>query len=219
MRFGQNGGQTNNSQKGQKGGQTNNSPAYIYIQRERGFHASLNSQEVARILGNWGIHSERERIKKRKNFTQSATTHQPFWRGWCQSVPLLQLLAARLLFVLFGEPFISEKKRGGKLRGGEKHTMKPLPKNGFGPPPLLMIRFPPTWVIHIATRRPAHNTPIHMDLVAFLKKTIQEIHVDRRVVGWSAGRHVDHPRGGKFRHGLLEKPLNYGYIKSCFQNL
>ena len=28
----------------------------------------------------------------------------------------------------------------------------------------------------------------------FLKKAIQEIHVDRRVVGWSAGRHVDHPR-------------------------
>ena len=30
------------------------------------------------------------------------------------------------------------------------------------------------------------------------KKTIQEIHVDRRVVDWSAGRHVDHPCGGKF---------------------
>ena len=26
---------------------------------------------------------------------------------------------------------------------------------------------PPTWVIHMATRRPAHNTPIHMDLVPF----------------------------------------------------
>ena len=34
-------------------------------------------------------------------------------------------------------------------------------------------------------------------LGAFLKKTIQEIHVDRRVLGWSAGRHVDHPCGGR----------------------
>ena len=33
--------------------------------------------------------------------------------------------------------------------------------------------------------------------------------VDRRVVGWSAGRHVDRPwgGGGKSRHGLLEKSL------------
>ena len=34
--------------------------------------------------------------------------------------------------------------------------------------------------------------------------------MDRFVVGWSAGRHVDRPcGGGKFRHGLLEKSLNY----------
>ena len=45
-------------------------------------------------------------------------------------------------------------------------------------------KLPPTWVIHTATHRPAHNTPIHMDLVD-----------RRRVVGWSAGRHVDHPCG------------------------
>ena len=34
--------------------------------------------------------------------------------------------------------------------------------------------------------------------------------MDRRVVtivGWPAGRHVDHPCAGQFRHGLLEKPL------------
>ena len=49
--------------------------------------------------------------------------------------------------------------------------------------------------MHMATRRPAHNTPIHMDLVPFLKKTIQEIHVDRRVVGWSACRHVEARKG------------------------
>ena len=44
------------------------------------------------------------------------------------------------------------------------------------------------------------TSPQHADpheLGAFLKKTIQEIHVDPRVVGWSAGR-----------HGLLEKSLS-----------
>ena len=44
------------------------------------------------------------------------------------------------------------------------------------------------------------TSPQHADphgFGAFLKKTIQEIHVDRRVVGWSAGRHVDHPCGGQ----------------------
>ena len=45
----------------------------------------------------------------------------------------------------------------------------------------------------------AHNTPIYMDLGPFLSKNTQDIHVDRRVVGWSLG--------GKFRHGLLEKSL------------
>ena len=49
--------------------------------------------------------------------------------------------------------------------------------------------------IHMATRRPAQNTPIHMHLVASLKETIQEVDVDRRVVGWSAVCHVDHPCG------------------------
>ena len=54
---------------------------------------------------------------------------------------------------------------------------------------------PPTWVIHMATCRLVHNTPIHMDfLYGSLKR--HQVHVDRRVVGWSAGRHVDHPCGG-----------------------
>ena len=42
------------------------------------------------------------------------------------------------------------------------------------------------------------TSPQHADphgLGAFAKKTMQEIHVDRRVVGWSAGRLVDHPCG------------------------
>ena len=56
------------------------------------------------------------------------------------------------------------------------------------------------------------TSPQHADphgFGAFLKKTIQEIHVDRRVVGWSAGRHVDRPcgGGGKFRYGPLEESL------------
>ena len=49
--------------------------------------------------------------------------------------------------------------------------------------------------------RPQHSDP--HGLGAFLKRTIQEIHVDRRAVGWSAGRHgmwITHV-GGKFRHG------------------
>ena len=50
---------------------------------------------------------------------------------------------------------------------------------------------PPAWVIHMATRRPAHNMPIHMNFVYGLKRP--QVHVDRRVVGWSAGGHVDHP--------------------------
>ena len=41
------------------------------------------------------------------------------------------------------------------------------------------------------------HTPIHMDfLYGFLLKRHQ-VHVDRRVVGWSAGYHVDHPFGGQ----------------------
>ena len=37
---------------------------------------------------------------------------------------------------------IREKQRGGETQGRGKHTINPLPKNGFGPPPL-MIQFPP----------------------------------------------------------------------------
>ena len=51
------------------------------------------------------------------------------------------------------------------------------------------------------------TSPQHSDphgLGAFSRKTI---HVDRRVVGWSAGRHVHRPCGGKCRHGLLEQSL------------
>ena len=46
-------------------------------------------------------------------------------------------------------------------------------------------------------------------LGAFLKKPIQEIHVDRRVVGWSAGRHVDHPCGGQISPWPTRKVANF----------
>ena len=48
-------------------------------------------------------------------------------------------------------------------------------------------------VIHMATRRPAHNTPIHMGFLVWSSLERHQVRVDRRVVGWSAGRHVDHP--------------------------
>ena len=52
---------------------------------------------------------------------------------------------------------------------------------------------------------PQHADP-HEFLVWFSLKKAPSPHVDRRVVGWFAGRHVDHPcgGGGKFRYGLLE---------------
>ena len=57
--------------------------------------------------------------------------------------------------------------------------------------------------------------PQHADphgLGTFSKKTIQEIDVDRCVVGWSAGRHADHPCvGGKFRHGLANIHLIFKF--------
>ena len=56
------------------------------------------------------------------------------------------------------------------------------------------------------------TSPQHVDPHGFLvwfSLTRHQLHVDRCVVGWSEGRHVDHPcGGGKFRHGLLEMSLN-----------
>ena len=40
-----------------------------------------------------------------------------------------------------GKLSLREKQRGVENSGGGKHTIKPLPRNGFGPPPP-MIRFP-----------------------------------------------------------------------------
>ena len=61
----------------------------------------------------------------------------------------------------------------------------------------------------------SQTSPQHGDphgLGAFLKKTIQEIHVDRRVVGWSAGRHVDHPCGGL----ISQRPARKGIAINLF---
>ena len=52
------------------------------------------------------------------------------------------------------------------------------------------------------------TSPQHPDphgLGAFLKKSIQEVHADRGVVGWSVGRHVDHPCGGQISPWLARK--------------
>ena len=42
----------------------------------------------------------------------------------------------------FATPQIREKQRVGKTQGRGKHTIKPLPKNSFGPPHLWYV-FPP----------------------------------------------------------------------------
>ena len=60
----------------------------------------------------------------------------------------------------------------------------------------------------LVPRRPA---PQHTDphgLSAFIKRTIREIHVDRRVVGRSVGRHVDHPCGGQISSWPARKVTN-----------
>ena len=54
-------------------------------------------------------------------------------------------------------------------------------------------------------------SPQHADphgLGAFLKRTIQELHVDPRVVGQSAGRHVDHPCEGQISPWPARKVTN-----------
>ena len=53
---------------------------------------------------------------------------------------------------------------------------------------------------------PQHADPHGFPVWSSLRRP--QVHVDRRVVGWSAGRDVDRPcGGGNFRHGLVEKSL------------
>ena len=68
------------------------------------------------------------------------------------------------------------------------------------------------------------TSPQHADphgLGAQLRKTIQEIHVDRRVVGWSTGRHVDRPCGGQIlpwpaRRVTDQRLLSYCPRRNCY---
>ena len=55
---------------------------------------------------------------------------------------------------------IREKQRGGgKLRGGGKHTIKPLPKNGFGPPTYDTFPPPPLCSRNVITLRGNGHRP------------------------------------------------------------
>ena len=66
---------------------------------------------------------------------------------------------------------------------------------------------PRTWVIHMANRRPAHNTPIHMDfLYGFLQKGPKSMWIGVLWAGLRVAMWITHV-GGKFRHGLLENSL------------
>ena len=55
---------------------------------------------------------------------------------------------------------------------------------------------------------PQHANP-HGFLVWFSLK-LQKVHVDRRAVTWSAGRHVDHPRGGQISPWPVRKVTDCG---------
>ena len=72
---------------------------------------------------------------------------------------------------------------------------------------------PRRWVIHMATRRPAHNTLINIDfLCVFFCKGPKSMWIGvlwagLRVAMWIAHVHC------KFRHGLLEKALILGTEK------
>ena len=71
-----------------------------------------------------------------------------------------------------------------------------------------MAKFaPPTWVIHMATRRPAHKTPIHMDLGPFQRKPYKKsMWIGVLWAGLRVAMRMTHV-GGNYRHGLLEKSL------------
>ena len=80
--------------------------------------------------------------------------------------------------------------------------------------------FPPTSVIHMATRRPAHNTPIHMDLVPFERKPYKKSMWIGVLWAGLAGRHVDHPCGWQISPWPARNVTELTYFretgKSCF---
>ena len=64
---------------------------------------------------------------------------------------------------------------------------------------------PPTWAIHMADCRPAHNTLIHMDfLYGFLYEGPRSMWIGVLWAGLRVAMWITHV-GGRFRHGLLEK--------------
>ena len=73
----------------------------------------------------------------------------------------------------------------------------------------------------MATRRPAHNMPIHMDfLYGFLFKGTKSMWIGVLWAGLRVAMWITHV-GGKFRHGLLEKSL-IGLLdkpKKTFENI
>ena len=58
---------------------------------------------------------------------------------------------------------------------------------------------------------PQHADP-HGFFVWFSTKRHQ-VHLDRRVVGWSAGRHMDHPCGGQISPWPARKVTDFGEIQ------
>ena len=63
------------------------------------------------------------------------------------------------------------------------------------------------------------TSPQHTDPhgLGALKKNMQEIHVDQRVLGWSAGRHLDHPCGGQISPWLARKVTECGALCDLFE--
>ena len=66
---------------------------------------------------------------------------------------------------------------------------------------------PRTWVIHMAARKPAYNTPIQDFLYGFLLKSTKSMWIGVLWAGLRVAMWITHV-GGKFRNGLLEKLLS-----------
>ena len=101
---------------------------------------------------------------------------------------------------------------------------------------------PPTWAIHMATRRPAHNTPIHMDsLYRFLQKRTKSMWIGVLSAGlrvamacaspmwggqispWPVRKVTDIKRKGRKRHSIVVRKgpwvLRYMTIDRVFSTI
>ena len=70
----------------------------------------------------------------------------------------------------------------------------------------------------MATRRPAHNTPHPHEFLVWFSLKRPQAHVDRRVVGWCAGRHVDRPFGRQISKWPVRK-ITYFFFKAVKRGL